>query len=126
LITDPIGLSLEKFDGIGAFRATENGAVIDSSGSLDGVDFTDARGLGEALSKSEAITQCISSRGLEYATGSSSDDQYELVEDLNSRFAAGGFKIRGLFLDIATMPEAYQAKSESLSPGETKVTFAVQ
>lgn len=124
MITDPIGLGLEKFDGIGAFRATENGAEIDSSGSLDGIDFKHARGLGEVLSKNEAITQCVSSRAMEYATASSPDDKYELVEDLNLGFAANGYKIRDLFLRVATMPETYQVKVEDLKTGETRVTFA--
>jgi len=124
MITDPIGLGLEKFDGIGAFRATENGAPIDSSGQLDGVDFADAKQLGEALSKNEAITQCVSSRALEYATASSPDSHYELVEGLNRDFAANGYRFRDLFLRVATMPETYQTKAESLKAGETRITFA--
>ncbi|MCA9544966.1 MAG: DUF1592 domain-containing protein, partial [Myxococcales bacterium] len=35
-IMDPIGLGLEQFDGVGRFRTTENGGVIDPSGELDG------------------------------------------------------------------------------------------
>ncbi|MDP5053499.1 MAG: DUF1592 domain-containing protein, partial [Congregibacter sp.] len=38
-ITDPIGLSLEQFDGAGGFRLTENGASIDATGGLDGFEF---------------------------------------------------------------------------------------
>jgi len=41
-LTDPIGLGFESFDGIGRWRSTENGATIDPSGTLDGVDFADA------------------------------------------------------------------------------------
>jgi len=126
MITDPIGLGLEKFDGIGAFRATENGAPIDSSGSLDGLDFVNARGLGLALSKNEAITQCVSSRALEYATAGSPDEQYELVDGLNRSFAENGYRIRDLFLRVATLPETYQARSEPLKAGETRVTMAAQ
>ena len=48
-LTDPIGLALENFDGAGQFRETERGAPIDASGSLDGKDFTDSIGLGQAL-----------------------------------------------------------------------------
>ena len=36
---DPIGLSLENFDGVGAYRGEENGVRIDASGELDGVEF---------------------------------------------------------------------------------------
>ena len=37
-IMDPIGLALENFDSSGGYRATENGAPIDASGELDGVE----------------------------------------------------------------------------------------
>ena len=35
-ITDPIGLSMENYDAIGAFRTHENGAPIDASGDFEG------------------------------------------------------------------------------------------
>jgi len=126
MITDPVGLGLEKFDGIGTFRATENGAPIDSSGSLDGVEFANARELGEVLSKNEATTQCVSSRALEYATAHSPDLPYELVNGLENRFAAGGYKIRDLFLQVATMPETYQVESKALNADKTHVTMATK
>ena len=36
---DPIGLGLENFDAIGAYRSTDVGQPIDASGDLDGVTF---------------------------------------------------------------------------------------
>jgi hypothetical protein len=54
-IMDPIGLTLENFDGAGQFRASENGAQIDASGDLDGKPFKDAVGLGEAIRNSPAL-----------------------------------------------------------------------
>ena len=38
-IIDPLGLALENFDGIGGFRARENDAAIDPSGTLDGTAY---------------------------------------------------------------------------------------
>jgi hypothetical protein len=47
---DPIGFALENFDGIGAWRDKDNGAVIDSSGKLpDGSAFNGAAGLRNLL-----------------------------------------------------------------------------
>src|SRR6185369_12443556 len=46
---DPIGLSLENFDGAGAYRTHENGAVIDASGELDGTKFGDPVSLAQAV-----------------------------------------------------------------------------
>jgi hypothetical protein len=126
MITDPIGLGLENFDGIGAFRATENEAPIDASGQLDGIDFADARGLGEALAKNEAIPQCVSSRALEYATAGTPDSVYDLSEELSRSFAESGYKIRDLFLRVATMPETYHVPAKALETGATQVSYAAQ
>ena len=46
---DPLGLTLENFDGVGTYRTVENGARIDASGSLDGMDFRTPEGLAQAL-----------------------------------------------------------------------------
>lgn len=119
-ITDPIGLTLERFDGIGQGRMTENGAPIDVSGTMDGKAFQGAPGLGAALAANPQTTQCVAGRALEYATGRPSSDEADLVEGLEKRFAAQGYGIRALFLQVATMPEAYQVKTDPIAP--TKVT----
>jgi hypothetical protein len=47
---DPIGLALENYDGIGAWRDKDNGAPIDASGKLpDGTVFEGAAGLARVL-----------------------------------------------------------------------------
>lgn len=105
-ITDPIGLSLERFDGIGAYREIENDAAIDVSGAMDGTDFKGADGLGQAVAQSPQTSMCVTSRALEYLTGRPAEDE-SLVEALQARFAADGYRIRNLFLRAATMPEIY-------------------
>ena len=125
-ITDPVGLSLERFDGIGAFRAAENDAAIDSSGILDGLHFEGAAGLGKTLASSPDTTQCVSSRALQYATGLGSEDVSPWVEALDKQFAASGYGIRALFLKVATMPETWQVKAAPLDQGATKISYAGQ
>jgi hypothetical protein len=122
-ITDPAGLSLERFDGIGAARRTENGAEIDASGMMDGIKFTGAEGLGKTLAASPDTTQCVAGRALEYATGRTTEEDGTLVEDLEKRFAAQGYGIRALFLQVATMPEAYRVKVAPLEPATTHVSL---
>jgi hypothetical protein len=68
-VTDPIGLTFETFDGAGQFRRTENAYPIDTSGSLDGVEFADAAGLGKALAASPALKACVVNRLYAYAVG---------------------------------------------------------
>lgn len=119
-ITDPLGLTLEHFDGIGRMRTTENDAPIDVSGSMDGMDFHGASGLGKALAASPDTTSCVTSRVMEYATGRPAEDA-SLVEDLEKNFAAKGYGIRALFQRVASMPEAYQVPSEKMDGGATHV-----
>ena len=125
-LTDPVGLSLERFDGIGAFRSTENDAPIDSSGLLDGMHFDGATGLGKTLAASQDTTMCVAARALEYATGLGSDDVSPWVEPLEKQFAAGNYGIRALFLQVATMPEAWRVTPAPLNQGATKLSLAGQ
>lgn len=114
LITDPPGLALERFDGIGRARTTENGALIDITGGLDRTVFTGGAGLGKALAESPDTTLCVSGRALEYATGWTVDEAGDLVERLEARFAASGYGIRALFLSVVTMPETWAVRAPTL------------
>jgi len=70
-LMDPVGLSLEKFDAIGRWRAVEEGAPIDASGSLpDGSRFADVHGLEQALlRRPEMFVGTLAEKLLTYATG---------------------------------------------------------
>ena len=122
-ITDPIGLSLERFDGIGAFRATENEAPIDASGDFEGTPYQGASGLGKAIAANKASTTCVAGRALEYATGRSNEtnDNSTLITSLEQLFASDGYRIPALFLRVATMPEAYRVMAKPLESGPPKV-----
>lgn len=113
-ITDPIGLTLERFDGIGTMRALENDAPIDTSGSMDGSLFEGAAGLGRALAGSRDTTTCVATRALEYAMGRPIEDSAR-VDALSDRFTARNYRIRQLFLDVVTMPDAYAVDAAPLS-----------
>lgn len=98
--TDPIGLALENFDAIGAFRELENGAVIDPSGELDGVRFADARGLGEVLSQHPALTGCLVRNLYRYATGHvETPGEGPTLDALIASFDAEP-SLRGLLVDL--------------------------
>ncbi len=101
-ITDPIGLALENFDGAGEFRASENGAAIDASGSLDGKSFGDAIGLGQVLHDDPQLPKCLVARAYDYSTGGTprSDDK-AVLGYLNERFVADGYRLPALLRTIA-------------------------
>ena len=119
-ITDPIGLALEGFDGAGSHRKQENGQDIDLTGEIEGItgqraSFRGATGLGKVLAADPALHQCAASRALEYAIGRPVDDQAAEVAQLDTAFAASGYRFPELMLAAATLPAAYQIKPATLA-----------
>ncbi len=118
-ITDPIGLALETFDGAGQSRSAENGEVIDTSGSLDGIAFDDASGLGPALRDNPAATTCLVNRLYAYASGKSLSPRDPLMAYLEERFAAEGFRVKELLKRIATSDALYAVTAPDTAALET-------
>ena len=107
-IMDPMGLAMENFDGAGQFRATENGAPLDTSGVLDGKPFKDIEGLGRALHDHPALPGCLVNRVYSYGVGGTATaaaDKHTLAY-LKTRFEKSGYKLPDLLHDIA-MSEAF-------------------
>ncbi len=101
-LMDPLGLSLENFDAIGRFRTTENGATIDASGYLDGRDFEDAQGLGEALAASETTSRCLVRTMYRYGTGHAErPNETAILRDLHDQFLESGRSVQSLIIELA-------------------------
>jgi len=115
-ITDPMGLALENFDGAGRYRTTEAGAPIDTSGRLDGKDFTDVIGLGQALRDHPSLPSCLVRRMFSYATGANVRDQTTLGY-LNAAFEAHGYRVPDLLRTIA-LSDAFSRVAEPYVPLE--------
>ncbi len=105
---DPIGLSMENFDGAGMYRVREHGEVIDTSGEVDGIAYDDLPALESILANHEAATSCVVERLQHYATGRSNTeiDSYWNV-DLMRSFERSGFNFRELMATIASSDEFY-------------------
>jgi len=102
-IMDPIGLGLENFDGVGQFRSAENGAAIDASGEIDGLKFTDAASLGQAIHDNPATTACLANSMYRYAVGRDFDPgEREFQTWLGKQFADKGYRVTDLMKTIAT------------------------
>ena len=111
-LMDPIGLGLENFDGVGQWRDTENGAVIDATGDLDGAAFVSPWQLAGTLRAHEGLGPCFAAHVYRYATGHSiEDDQEPLVDWLGEDFAAQGYSFQALLLDVIASP-AFRAAGE--------------
>ncbi len=103
LITDPMGLALENFDGAGRYRATENGVELDISGELDGALYDDVDGLATALRNHPKLPYCLVNRMYAYGTGGPVSLRYdrEILAYFLQRFSGHGYKVPDLLRDIA-------------------------
>jgi Protein of unknown function (DUF1592)/Protein of unknown function (DUF1588)/Protein of unknown function (DUF1595)/Protein of unknown function (DUF1585)/Protein of unknown function (DUF1587) len=100
-VMDPIGLALENFDGIGVYRTMEAGQPIDASGSLDGVDFTDARGLAAALKNHKNLASCVARGLLRYTIAHiETTGEQPVVDALAQQFAHDGYQFRSLIASV--------------------------
>ena len=120
LITDPIGLALENFDGAGRFRVTENGSQLDVSGELDGVYYNDIQGLTTALRNHPKLPSCLVERLYAYGTGGPLSLRFDraTLNYLEDKFIVNEFKLRSLLRDIV-MSNAFsrvRPDIEELSP----------
>ena len=71
VLMDPLGFSLENFDGIGAWRTAEEGTPIDASSTLpDGSAFEGSAGLRDVLlGEEERFVETVTEKLLTYALG---------------------------------------------------------
>ena len=104
-ITDPLGLGLENFDGIGRWRTSENGVAIDASGDLDDHEFNDAWELSEAVAQHDRLGLCLTETMLGYAGGFSiGDDLDDLAEWHTHGLENADYRVQWLMRDIAMSP----------------------
>lgn len=104
LITDPMGLSLENFDGAGRFRETENGAELDIRGELDGVFYSDIEGLAVAMRNHPKLPDCLVARLYAYGTGGavSLRDDRQILNWFEDRFVTHQYRLPDLLREITT------------------------
>jgi len=124
-VTDPIGLALENFDGIGAFRTTENDSPINPISAFDSKTVAGEAGLSQALAADPATTQCVAKRAMEYATGHPTQNNSATMAALDQKFATSGYRIRALFQQVATLPstlEVPKAPDQNKSPQSAMLT----
>ena len=103
LITDPMGLSLENFDGAGLFRETEDGAELDITGELDGIFYDDISGLASAMRNHPKLSYCLVNRLYAYGTGGpvTLKDDRDTLSWLETQFIDGGHKLPTVLRDLA-------------------------
>jgi len=100
---DGIGFALEHFDGIGAWRDTENGHPIDATGVLRGNAYDGAVELANVIANDARLPVCFVDKAIIYAVGRGlrGEDQ-PLLDRLVADFAARGHRFTALVELIAT------------------------
>lgn len=103
LITDPMGLALENFDGAGGYRETENGVELDISGELDGTVYDSVGGLAKAMRNHPKLPYCLVNRLYAYGTGGPVSLRYDraILDHFTERFSEHGYKVQDLLREIA-------------------------
>jgi hypothetical protein len=109
-VIDPIGLGLENFDGIGAYRtrySPTSPTTIDASGTLaTGETFASLAQLSGILSEGlhlQQLTDCTSHKLMTYALSrqlTDSDNPY--LNQVRTEWADQGFALKDLMKDIVT------------------------
>ncbi len=105
VLLDGIGLGFEGYDGIGAYRLTDNGLAVDESGELVGTDvdgvFDGVVQLADMLSQSEMVARCVTRQWFRYAHHRSETEQDECtLSRLDDAFASSGQDVRALVLEL--------------------------
>jgi hypothetical protein len=104
---DPLGFSLENYDAVGLYRATENGVMIDPSGGVPDMPEGEVSGpieLAQKLAANEEVQNCFASKWLDFAYGQTlhadhAADQCSR-EQLAASFRASGFNVKQLLVDL--------------------------
>jgi Protein of unknown function (DUF1592)/Protein of unknown function (DUF1588)/Protein of unknown function (DUF1595)/Protein of unknown function (DUF1585)/Protein of unknown function (DUF1587) len=107
--TDPPGLALEHFDGLGQLRTTENGIRIDVNAELDGLKFEGAQGLGKLLRDDPRVPASLVRNLYAYGIGRKTEERDEaFLSDQTKAFANNGYRLPDLMAQIASSPEFFK------------------
>lgn len=107
VLIDPLGFGFEAYDGVGAFRSTENGLPIDATGELLGLEpgadplpFDGPQQLAELLAPSSTTSACVVEQYVRFSSGRELTPQDECtVSTLAEQLADGGGDLHQLLID---------------------------
>jgi mono/diheme cytochrome c family protein len=107
--SDPPGLALELFDGVGQYRTLENGVPIDVSATIGDRSFVGSVGLGQYMHDNPVVPACLVKRVTSYGTARAyQPGDAEEIEARTAQFAASGYRLRSLLRDVVTDPDFYR------------------
>jgi hypothetical protein len=93
---------------VGAYRAQENGATIDASGTFDGKAYDGAPGLGQAIHDSPQTPHCLVDKMYRSAVGrKATPDERAYLDYLTQNFQADSYRVPDLMRAIAVSRSFY-------------------
>jgi hypothetical protein len=104
---EPMGLAMENFDAVGAWRTMDAGQPIDPSGvTNDGTPLTDLKSLREfALANGEVFAQSVTERLLTYALGRGLEfEDMPLVRSITHEAAEDDYRFSSLLMGVIGSP----------------------
>jgi len=110
--SDPPGLALEHFDGLGQLRTSENGLPIDVSADIAGVRVVGAEGLARYLHDDPKVPACLVRNVYAYGVGRKTGIREEdYLADQSKIFAKNGYRVPDLMVQIASSPEFFKVSA---------------
>ncbi len=117
-VIDPLGLSLDNFDVVGAWRIKDNGVNVDTTGKLyDGTELTGPVSLRQALlGHSEALIRNFTQNLMAYALGRRVEyfDQ-PAIRAIVKKAAQNGNRFSSFVLGVVNSPAFQMSKSEPVT-----------
>jgi uncharacterized protein DUF1585/uncharacterized protein DUF1588 len=116
-VIDPLGLALENFDVVGAWRIKDNGVGVDTAAKLyDGTDLDGPVSLRQALlAHSDSVVRNFTENLLAYALGRRVEyyDQ-PTVRAIVKKAAQNGNRLSSFIAGIVTSPAFQMAQAEQV------------
>jgi len=122
-IFEPIGLAMENFDAVAAWRTMDEGSPIDTTGVLaDGTKIDGVKSLRETLVRySDQFERVVTERMLTYALGRGVEYQdMPLVRSIVRDSAPGKYKFSSIILGIVKSP-AFQMNTKLVEKTAEKI-----
>ena len=120
-LMDPIGLSFEHFDGIGRYRADDNGHSIDVSGEIVSSPHSDGKFVGtdeliDKLEASQDVHDCYALQWYRFVYGFSESTNRCLADRFQKAIAQGDGSLPAL-LNVLTQADSFLAREAPSDDG---------
>lgn len=116
---DPLGFSLENYDGIGAYRMMDGAFPIDNSGELpDGTKFMGGQEMAKLIQSDPRYGRCVTEKLFTYALGrapATSDKPF--LDHIEGEFDAHGSKLKELIRLIVSSEPFRMRRGETEPKG---------